>query len=197
MCKSIFLLSIFAIALSLVPSTSHAWNMCAYELGELKKAQRAHDEQAIAGWKNMYIPGCTRSGHRKWLAGMAEQERQQQSNNEAAGAFIGGFVSGFLGSYNPGSGRVTTGRTNFRTNNVRTTHFNSQVNTGRVTTTQPVIRSSTTSTTTRTTTSPRSTSNGTIDYITQPNGTKDPVYAKPPCETTQQTGPTSYKCTNN
>lgn len=33
-----------------------------------------------------------------------------------------------------------------------------------------------------------------IGYITQPNGTKDPIYSKPPCATTVPIGPTSYDC---
>jgi hypothetical protein len=138
------------------------------------------------------------------------QQRQQQESEAAAGAFLSGFIGGFIDSYNPGgAGRVSSPRyhsagaprANFHVNTVHTqtsapVHINNS---------QSTIRTSTVSTHTSSTPATRSSSSvsnssqgsGPITSIRQPNGTLDPVYSKPPCLTTQRTGPTSYKCTNN
>ena len=119
------------------------------------------------------------------------EARYDQGRNpeaEAAASFLLGVATGFIGSYNPGGGggsvvRGSAGRSGSRV-----------VTRG---TTPATVRtvSTTSSTSVRTTTS-RS-SGSPVGYITQPNGAKDPYYSKQPCATTAQTGPTSYKCTNN
>ncbi len=130
------------------------------------------------------------------------EARYDQGRNpeaEAAASFLLGVATGFIGSYNPGGGggsvvRGSAGRSGSRvvthgTTTVRTVNTVSAPATVR---TVPVTSSSSVGTTTNS----RS-SGAPVGYITQPNGAKDPYYSKQPCAKTAQTGPTSYKCTNN
>ena len=128
------------------------------------------------------------------------------SAGEAAAAFLGGVVEGFADSYNPGGGsRGYSSRThtvysphaNYRSGSVSPTAHTSVAT---ASTSYPVRPSQTVRTRSpiaNRTASTTSSTSGTITAIRQPNGRLDPVYKKPPCLTTAQTGPTSYKCTNN
>jgi hypothetical protein len=127
----------------------------------------------------------------------------------AAAAFVGGFISGYLGggvpafhgrTVSPIRGRsVVVSRPRFRAAPIRartTTPY-----TMRRATTHTVSHANTTTHTHLNSTASHTTvsnsSSGSIGYITQPNGVKDRIYAKPPCATTQKVGPTSYICTNH
>lgn len=124
------------------------------------------------------------------------QRVQQEETANAVGSFMLGFATGFIGSYNPGGGGGVVRGSTVRSGTRVVTHGTTTVRTVNTVSAPATVRTAPVATSTvRTTTTSRS-SGGPIGYITQPNGKKDAVYSKQPCATTQQTGPTSYECTN-
>lgn len=194
--------SIFCLGISFAPTPAEAFATCKQLKQILRKYQREGNQIGVEGILGPDGHGmdytCSGQLYRDQRA-MRNGTFQQQQNDEMAGhvaAFLSGLAEGMANSYTPGGSTVSRGGSVRSSTGARTVYRSSgQIRTVNTTVSSPAIRQTTVQ---RSVQSNQTTaaSGAPIGYIKQPNGKLDPYYSKQPCATLDQTGTTTYTCTN-
>lgn len=210
------LFSSVAMAISFVPNAAQAFASCNDIKKAIRDSERRGDYQSAQTIRSNMGYTCSGQLARDLRAIKNGTYQDPNAGSDAAAAFIGGVIEGYLGG-SGGGGRTYQrsgpSRVSVRqTNNLAPVHIQRPISSpipsiSRSVTPVPTVASkipsssnspSTLSQKSQTTSPPQSSASaGTpAGYITI-NGKPIPYYSKPPCATTKQVGPTSYICTNN